>query len=98
VSAIRRHRKAGSTHETATDADLTQAFGPDRMAPPEHNDLLLVKNKPNGMNLGGGPTAIVLCRFVDYDGDGGHCQFFGTEWTCRLADVEVVQKVMQVWV
>ncbi len=94
MSAIRRHRQGGGFHEAASDAELDRVFGLDRSDPPKHGDLLLIKGIPDPRVA---PHSVVLARCVELD-SGSVLQFFGTEWTCRLDQVTVVQKVTAVWV
>jgi hypothetical protein len=96
VSAIRRHRQGAGHHEVASDEELDRAFGLDRPPIPKHNDLLLIRRKDSGATIGDGA---ILVRYSDQPDMGDpHCQFFGTEYTCRLDEVELVQVVTQVWV
>ena len=95
VSPIKRHRENGGYWSTISDVELDKAFGLNNKDELADGDLAYVQNKPDGPNVTG--TGQLLARYVRYDDTTGVWQFFGSSWSAKSEDVEIVRKVTVIW-
>ncbi|MFI5840516.1 hypothetical protein ACIA8K_12490 [Catenuloplanes sp. NPDC051500] len=88
---IKRHGPSGGYWPSLSDAELDKAFGLNEPDTLKHDDLAWVRS-PNQGHL-------KLAQYIDRDGDGksAYWAYFGTDWTDRPEDVEMVRRVAVIW-
>lgn len=92
---IKRHGPEGGHHRTATDDELDAAFGLNRKDNLVNGDLAYVRNRPGGPNITG--TGTLLAQYIRYDDTSGAWEFFGSSFSAKSSDVEIVRRVTVVW-